>query len=115
MPSVKEVVTAAYQEPSTQLDKQNQNSGFVSSWPFQPIGNKEAFQLQRQCTRGRFLEALRGKDTGSVAEAKKKKMLAEMPWTQNSAFQTAVGLVILVNALTLGLEVDYAEEWKDVF
>lgn len=36
-------------------------------------------------------------------------------WTKSTRFNTSVGVVILVNALTLGLEADHGRQYADVF
>eukprot|EP00746_Dinoflagellata_sp_MGD_P026237 gnl/MRDRNA2_/MRDRNA2_161813_c0_seq1.p1 gnl/MRDRNA2_/MRDRNA2_161813_c0~~gnl/MRDRNA2_/MRDRNA2_161813_c0_seq1.p1 ORF type:complete len:517 (+),score=90.46 gnl/MRDRNA2_/MRDRNA2_161813_c0_seq1:40-1551(+) len=66
-------------------------------------------------TKTQVLQEERGKIQVSAATARKKTEGSNQPWTQKSQFQTAVGIVIAINAVTLGLEVDNAEEWKEVF
>lgn len=62
-----------------------------------------------------LVHRFKSKEDLSVSERKRQLALQNQVWTQGPIFQCVIGITICVNTVTLGLEMDYAEEYPDFF
>eukprot|EP00746_Dinoflagellata_sp_MGD_P140398 gnl/MRDRNA2_/MRDRNA2_73652_c0_seq1.p1 gnl/MRDRNA2_/MRDRNA2_73652_c0~~gnl/MRDRNA2_/MRDRNA2_73652_c0_seq1.p1 ORF type:complete len:665 (-),score=109.54 gnl/MRDRNA2_/MRDRNA2_73652_c0_seq1:42-2036(-) len=72
--------------------------------------------LASQKTKQQYLDDIDKAKVTSAREAKKELIADETEiWTRGMRFQTIVGMVILCNAISLGVEADHGERYSVVF
>eukprot|EP00746_Dinoflagellata_sp_MGD_P007846 gnl/MRDRNA2_/MRDRNA2_115608_c0_seq1.p1 gnl/MRDRNA2_/MRDRNA2_115608_c0~~gnl/MRDRNA2_/MRDRNA2_115608_c0_seq1.p1 ORF type:complete len:615 (-),score=99.87 gnl/MRDRNA2_/MRDRNA2_115608_c0_seq1:20-1795(-) len=77
--------------------------------------NSPGAGLQRQQSLKSFMQTVERKSVVSAAELIRQRQHKEVVWTQSHKFQISVALIIVLNAVTLGLEPDLGDDIPVVF